>query len=261
MIAIKLDRSDAEDGCLSDLALDQLLTSENSGSLTEQARRTHLAQCAACTARLGELERDAADLLAARPHLAPSPGGPRARRAPRFIAGTLTLAAAAAAIALYRPATTPSEPAASDVRLKGSPIDVEVFARDANGRVTPLLAGGVAHAGDGLRFRLTAHRPGYAGLVSVDGAGRAMSYGPQGGRLVPLAVAAPALLDGSVVLDGVLGRERLFAFLCRDRLETDRLVRAVEAAVEARPPRSPSAADLGLDCALGTFWFTKVPAP
>jgi hypothetical protein len=64
-----------------------------------------------------------------------------------------------------------------------------------------------------------------------------------------------------VVLDGVLGREQLFAFLCRDRFETDRLVRAVQAAVDAHPSRSPAAADLGLDCAFGTFWFTKASAP
>jgi hypothetical protein len=256
MMALNLDRSDVGDGCLSDLALDQLLTGEEAGSLAAEARRRHTAQCPACAGRLADLERQAARFLADRPRLDARRSAPA--RPARWIAGTLAAAAAAAAIALARAPAPPS-----DVRLKGSIIAVEVFAKDANGLVAPLLAGGVAHPGDGLRFRLTARRDGHAGLVSVDGAGRASSYGPQGegGRLAPLAAAQPTLLDGSIVLDQVLGRERLFAFLCRDRLETDRLVRAVQAAVDARPSASPSAADLGLDCAVGAFWFTKAAAP
>ena len=85
MTALNLNRSDAGDGCLSDLALDQLLTGESAGSLAEQTRRRHLAQCPACAARLAELEREAAMFLADRPRLAPASDGASGRRA-RWIA-------------------------------------------------------------------------------------------------------------------------------------------------------------------------------
>ena len=255
MTALNLNRSDAGDGCLSDLALDQLLTGESAGSLAEQTRRRHLAQCPACAARLAELEREAAMFLADRPRLAPASDGASGRRA-RWIAGAVAAVAAVAAIALFRPPAPPS-----DIRVKGSAIEIEVYAKSTHGRVAPLFPGQVAHPGDLLRFRLTAHWAGYAGVVSVDGARQASDYGSPSGRLTALAPYHAQLLDGAIELDGVLGPERLYAFLCRDRLASAALVRAVQTALDARPSMSPTAADLRLDCALDTFAFTKVAAP
>jgi hypothetical protein len=254
MTGFSLDRSDVEDGCLSDLALDQLITGDDKGTPHERECRAHLAQCRACVDRFARLEREAAVFRAAHPRLGSAPRRVPSRRS-RWIAGMLTVAGAVAAIALFR------APAPSEVRLKGGAIDLEVFAKGRGAAVAPLLAGGAVHPGDALRFRLTAHRAGYAGIVSVDGARRAQSYGVAGEWLYPVAANEPVLLDGSIVLDGVLGREELLVFLCRGRLATDRLVRAVQAAVDSHASGPAAFANLGLDCARDAFWFTKAAPP
>ena len=261
MIAFDLDRRDVEEGCLSDLGLDQLLTREIEGTLVEQARRAHLTLCPSCAERLRMLETDATILLARRPTL----GLPSTHRRGRWssgrglvgVAGTAVAAAALLFLAL-RPSSVPP----STYRLKGGVVEIELFTKRRDSGGAALLAGDAVRPGDAVRFRVTSRRAGYVGVVSIDGRGTVTSYGPVDRRLLPpMGAAESRLLDGSVVLDGVLGREQVLAFLCAEQLETSRLVDAVRAAVDAGRVDPMGSPNVGLDCAQSSFWFTKVASP
>lgn len=264
MRVFDLDRPELARGCLSDLALDQLFAREVAG-VEGEARRGHLASCASCGARFRAIEADAARLLAGRPVVGGAPAGaalPGSRwwRGPR-VAGVLVVAVAALMLLVgpRRRAPPAPEPA---LRAKGGTIDLEIFAKGRDGRVTGLLDGGTAHPGDALRFRVSARRAGYLGLISVDGRGAILDYGPGGARLLPAVAAGAQMVEGSIVLDDVLGPERLLGFLCAEPLETSRLLGAVADALQAgRGAHASGLVEVGLGCTQTSIRFTKVAAP
>jgi hypothetical protein len=103
-------------------------------------------------------------------------------------------------------------------------------------------------------------RGGYVGIVSIDGAQGVTGYLPAAGPL-PAVDVGTQLLDGTVELDGVLGRERLFAFLCSEPLDAAVMVAGVRNALEAvgRDPARVDGPPARLPCAFTSFWFRKVP--
>jgi hypothetical protein len=264
---------------LSDLALDQLLTGEVDGTLEAEARRAHLARCAACAGRRREIEEDARRLLAARPTLGEPAATPAARgaapaaasvrggwrglsprRGRRLFAAVGGMAAAAAALVIAVGL------AGRDTRSKGPPLELALFVRHLDGRVEDLLPGGAAVPGEAVRVAVTARRAGYVGLASVDGRGTVTGYTPGEQRLLRIAAGERRVVEGSLVLDATLGPERLLAVLCPERLEVSRLLAAVRERA-APPAADPVAAgrdavppELGLGCQQTSFSFLKVAA-
>jgi hypothetical protein len=237
---------------LSELALHRLLAGEPGDG------GDHVRACGECGGRLAELARDAAEFRRAAP-LGQLAGQTRRRlgaQKRRWRAGAL-LALSAAAMALVL-ARAP----APDLRKKGG-LQLDVLRKGASGAVEVLLPSGSAFPGDGLRFRLSTPKDGFAGVVSIDGAGAVSAYFPGGAQLLPIARGPARLLDGSVELDDTLGRERLIALVCSEAIPSARVLAAIRDALAAahgdaaRLDLSPAK----LDCATTSFWFTKVPRP
>jgi len=250
--------------CLSDLALDQLLSAETTSRQAAAVRR-HLAECDACAQRLRCLEASAAALFERHPVLGlerpatARASAPAHRRLARVRWGRWASAAgvAAAAAALLLLVGAPLTP--SGMRSKGgSSVALELFVQRGDGRVEELLPEGSAAPGDALRFALSSgSEPGYVAVLSVDGGGKVSAYAPSAGELLALSAQERRLLEGSIVLDGQLGRERVLALLCAQRVSVAELLRALRAAGPGAQHGS-APIELGLECAQSSFWFTKV---
>jgi len=239
--------------CLSDLALDQLAAGEDPGALVLEAWRAHLRQCAACEARRAELGAQRAALLARRPALALPVGG-AGRGRPRLAWGAGALAVAAAALVAALRAPAPRGAGVAAVRLKGG-LGLEVFVKRAAGQVEALWPDAPASEGDALRFRVSTDAGGVVTIVGVDAAGAVSSYDPAPSALPVLSPGERRLLDGSIVLDGSVGQERLLALLCPDREQTQAAVGQVKRALAAAPEGTPPAP---AGCRETVFPFRKV---
>jgi hypothetical protein len=256
----------------SDFAFDRLMTGELADD-QKGAMQAHIAGCPLCTERHGQLARGAeefATLRAARPFVGERIRARATRRWPslfwspraRTFAGA-GVAVTAVAAALLLISSRPD--ADTDYRTtKGAALVLDVFVKRKGGDIESLLAGSRLAPGDLLRFRVQAATDGFFGLISADSAGNVMSYLPDDTRtLLPLKAAVPRLIDGGIELDGVLGHERLVAFLCRERLGTGHLVAAVRTALAAGggdPLRMQMTAVPG-GCTSTTLWFEKLPRP
>jgi len=242
--------------CLSDLALDQLAAGQAPGALAAEAWRAHLRQCAACEGRRHDLDVQRAALLARRPALV-LPAQGRGHKRPRLAWGLGALAVAAAAVVLVIHSPAPPPPGRAAVRVKGG-FGLEVFVKRAAGRVEALSPDAVAAEGDALRFRVSTDAGGVVTIVGVDASGAVTSYDPAPPALPVLAPGERRLLDGSIVLDGSIGHERLLALLCGDREQAQvalfQLTRALAAAPASAPP--PPAG-----CRQAVFPFQKVARP
>src|SRR5262249_6043775 len=139
--------------------------------------------------------------------------------------------AALAVVALVpalRPITLrPSAPPATTRTKGGGEVQLEIYVARRGGAVEPLWDGARARPGEALGFGVPTRRDAYVGVVGLGGGGAVNACGPLGSLLVRARAGEPLLLEGSVVLDGVLGRERVIAFACAAPLETVRLVAAV----------------------------------
>jgi hypothetical protein len=256
----------AADEHLSDLTIERWIAGELSddGGGDEQAIGRHLSQCATCQAR-HRRRSDERSAFAVRPDLVSLAEATRRRaaaaaprswsRARSRLAGGL-VAAAAAGVSMVLVARGP---APSDVRTKGG-LELELFVRHPDGIVAPMLPDASVAPGDRLRFRVGTAHDGYVGIVSIDGAHGVTSYVPPAGPL-PAVKEGRSLLDGAVELDGVLGGERLFAFLCAAPLDAAMMVAGVRSALESSggDPARLDSAPVRLPCAVTSFGFRKVP--
>lgn len=250
-------RTRAGDDCLSDLQLDALELGALEASRAEQARR-HLAECGRCSARqreLGAETRASAEVLASQPRrVGAAPRGSKTaqrRSSPRAWAGGVAAALAAAA-ALLLVVGRLSPPTGEDgVRSKGT-SRVGFFVRHAGvvrrgserERVVP---------GDALRFVVTSSVPSYVAVLSRDGAGQASIYHPSGVRAARVEPGVERPLDASVVLDDVLGEERLFALACSAPVELEPLLEALRSS--AADPSWPA------QCSIERFVLVKEAGP
>ena len=255
---------------LSDLAFDRLMTGELEGTALKSTLQDHIVACAMCADRKDQLARSSeefANLSAGRPGWAERIREGAARRGPaaflaargRAFAGAAAAIAAVAAVLLIA-----NPPVADDRRSKGVPLQLEVFVKRRGGGVDSLLFGSRVASGDALRFRVSAATDGFLGLVSADGAGKVASYLPGDAQaLLPVRAGSPVVLDDSIVLDDVLGHERLTAFLCRERLDSGRLLAAIRVALAASggDPARMDVSRLPLPCASATIWFEKALRP
>jgi hypothetical protein len=137
-----------------------------------------------------------------------------------------------------------------------------VFRKRASGVVEMLLPSGQASPGEALRFRLSTSQPGFAAILSIDGAGTVSSYFPTTPELAPIERGRNQLVDATIELDETLGKERLVALVCPRRLPLPKL-REAFAAELARVHGDAAAVEparAAPDCAATSFWFAKVPS-
>jgi hypothetical protein len=225
---VKLERLRTRSGedCLSDLQLDALALGALDAAQARQAE-SHLSSCIRCSERrqgLAEATHVSAEALARSPSLPGSPPTAKAaRRSTRrvWVGGAMAAAAAAALLLLVGrlPLLSDGELLSDGdvVRTKGTG-SVGFFVRHAGvvrrgnerERVSP---------GDALRFVVTSTVPRFVAVLSRDGAGQVSVYHPSGPRAARVEPGVERPLDTSVVLDDVLGEERLYALTCSEPVE------------------------------------------
>jgi hypothetical protein len=223
---------------LSRLRADQLLNDELA-AVEAHAARAHVASCDRCTARIAEHERERAELAV--------PLASRRRPRAAWIAAAAFAAAAVIVLVALR-ARGPHGVDEGGTRLKGAPaIGFYVKHGDAVRRGAD---GELVAPGDAIELTATSARPAYLAIVSVDHAGTVSVYYPDAPVAAPIAAGAEQVLPTSVILDDVLGRERIYGVFCPDPIAVAE-VRAAFAGSIA-PPRA---------CVVATTTIEKRAAP
>jgi hypothetical protein len=205
--------------CVSDLQLDARFTGELEPEVAAQMD-AHLEGCERCRVRMARLERARSAFLAPGPVFErpgprrPSPSGLRRLR-PRWLMPLSAGAALAAALALaFLPPRESGEPA---LRSKGGERIGLFIKRGA--LVRRGASGAHVQPGDQLRFTYSTDVDRYLAIVSIDGAGKRSLYFPDGARAARVERADDQPLSSSIVLDDVLGRERVIALFCARPIE------------------------------------------
>ncbi len=219
--------------CLSAFRLDRFRLGELP---TEEAAevRAHLSSCARCRAAEEGLAAAQSDYLAL---AAPLRRPARAGRAVAWGVGAVALAATC--VLALQPA---------GIRSKGAATSVGMFVQHQQ-RVRRALPGEAVAPGDVVRFVYSSQQPRYLAILSLDGAGVASVYFPDGPETVRVEAAEEAPLPLGTRLDGVLGEERVVALFC----EQPRTLEPVRQALQAAAPALPQVPG----CTLATFHFSK----
>lgn len=208
--------------CESDISFDRLLAGDLPAS-DERRVRDHLAVCALCAERWADIDARRAAFAAAPPALELGP--PVADPWPRWRwIGPAAALAAVAAVVLFLVVPRGEPGMAPATRAKGGEtfqLYIRHGARVRRGGVSEIV-----HPSDQLQFGYSSPSPGYAAVLSRDGAGVVSVYFPDGGSA---AAAVPAgrdqLLPRSTILDETLGAERVVALLCSSPVEIEPLRR------------------------------------
>ncbi len=219
--------------CLSAFRLDrfrlQELTAEDAAEV-----RAHLAGCAQCRAAEAQLASAEDDFRAL---AAPLRRRPRAGRAVAFSVAAVALAATC--LLALNP---------GGVRSKGAPTSIGMYVQHGQA-VRRALPGETVLPGDVVRFVYSSREPHSLAILSLDGAGVASVYFPDGPQTVDVPAAEEAPLPLGTRLDGVLGEERVVAFFCQGTRALEPVRQALQAAHGALPDVP--------GCSLATFHFTK----
>lgn len=216
--------------------------------------QSHLDGCSRCREAVAELASAEAAHRASAPPLRLAAGDGRirgvgsvtqtVRRSARWAAPTAALAAAATLLLVLRPG--------EGIRSKGPEAQVGMYVQHA-GEVRRAAWGEAVQPGDAVRFTYSIARPSYLAILSVDGAGLASVYFPEGPLATRVEAASDALLPLGTRLDAVLGDEQVVALFC-DRAQA---VEPLRQAVQAAAPGLPEVPG----CQRATFRFTKRAGP
>jgi hypothetical protein len=95
--------------------------------------------------------------------------------------------------------------------------------------------GEVIAPGDAVRFSITTAVPAYVAVLSVDPAGRAFVYFPEGERAVRMPAGPDVPLPLGTRLDQTVGEERVLALFCPAPIEVEPVRRTLERAGDAAP--------------------------
>ena len=225
--------------CVGDLELSRLLAGELDPA-TATRRREHAATCAACGARLADLDADRRAFLAAPPWRLPVPAAPRRRW--QWATGAVALAGAAVALFLVmrRPGFDSGRPDGVDgprgagTRTKGG-LRFDLFVERA-GEVSPLGEGDEVLPGDRLQVVYSAEVATHLAVLSRDGSGAVNVYFPPASEMTWPAVPGRGVsLPSSTELDEVLGPETLYMVAC-PRATPLAALRALAAPAAGAPP-------------------------
>lgn len=239
--------------CLSDLEIDEMLAGELQDSQRKRCEQ-HLKSCHGCMNRQTELERSAQELSARIPtwqtiaqQNSPKPSlrtsWLRYLR-PAFAFGGPLLVAAA--VLLFW--NTRDDSSSQDgYRSKGGP-SLGYYIKTAEGAIV----GGQdekLRANDSVRFSYTSAHDAYLLILSRDSTKQISVYHANQ-ELAAYVASGSDDLDGSVILDDVLGLESIYGFFCSKAARVDDAVGAITSS-----PGSPT-----LDsCQVARLHWTKVP--
>lgn len=211
------------DGHLPDLSIDRHLAADL-GDDDAAAVRAHLAACDACRDRVAAAEAIVPQFEA----LAPPDLSVVAEPANRPFRWASVVAVAAAALVGVGAWVAASPTEDDGIRLKGSGLELEVFVDGTPPR--KLLPGDEVVPGDRLGFRAKAAKDGHLVVLGVDETGSVYPCHPS--RPAPptahAASSEPVDLKAAVVLDAVLGTERMVALHCPDAFEWSAAAKALE---------------------------------
>jgi hypothetical protein len=98
------------------------------------------------------------------------------------------------------------------------------------------VPGEVVAAGDDVRFSVTTPRPAWVAVLSVDPAGRASIYFPEGPRAARIAPGADVPLPLATRLDATVGEERVLGLFCDGPIELEPVRAAIERSGDAAAP-------------------------
>jgi hypothetical protein len=91
--------------------------------------------------------------------------------------------------------------------------------------------------GDAIEVAYSIDHSAYLAVVSLDGAHRASAYYERNGAAVPIVPAYDQPVDRSIVLDGTLGGESIYAIFCDHPFD----VAPITSAMQAQPEQLPIA--------------------
>ncbi|MGO9764588.1 MAG: zf-HC2 domain-containing protein [Myxococcaceae bacterium] len=219
--------------CLSAYRLDRWRLGELPAEEATEVQ-AHLLGCTQCRAAQELLAAGQSEYLAL---AAPLRRPPRAGRAVAWGVGAAALAATC--LVVLQP---------GGVRSKGAPTSLGMYVQHQQ-RVRRALPGETVAPGDVVRFVYSSQQPRYVAVLSLDGAGVASVYFPDGPETVRVEPAEDAPLPLGTRLDGVLGQETVVALFC----ERPRTLEPVRQALQAAAPALPQLPG----CALATFHFRK----
>ena len=242
-MSLTLERSRPE-SCLSDLAIDQLLAGE---ATNELAQRAHLRSCSACGKRWEEIEAEREAFTRAAPPLRLTTRGGARRRA--WLWSGAAVAAAAAGVALLLLSGGGAGREGDAIRRKGGER-LGFYVQHAAG-VRQGGAGEVVHPGDSLRFTYSTDEARYLAIISVDAAAQITSYFPLGATAVRIEPGSDVAVDGSTIVDEVLGSETIYALFCDSAIALE--------PTRARFARAPHAPPLPRGCVADRLIIEKRP--
>lgn len=140
------------------------------------------------------------------------------RARPAFLPASIGIAAALLAVALVMrvPGRDPG-PVSDTDRLKGNPLELQVFRRSSDASADRLESGDVAHAGDVVQIAYRRASHAYGVIVSLDGRGRVTRHLPiTGDTAAILKRTGVATLETAYKLDDAPIGER-FYFVTSDQ--------------------------------------------
>ncbi len=209
---------------------------EIAGSLREPLTE-HISSCAACQAVLAALESEKRAFQAAHPRevfLAQIQARTEATRARApwfsnlfFGMGRYAIPVATASILLLVAGIWIGRRVAEPgIRIKGSELTLSMVVQEGDSvRVAnpqqPL------HPGDRIQFRLSGPAGLYLWIIGIDEQSHVSVYYPAPNTTNLFEGGANRPIEGSVLLDATLGKERVFAVLCPQPARTDDLVQKI----------------------------------
>lgn len=214
--------------CLSSLRLDRWMMGEL-GPADAETVGTHVSACAACSAAVSTM-RGVREEVRAFPLPPALVHGPPARRPVR------ALAAAGAGLALAASLFVVLRPSAPTGRLKGSGSGVGLAMYVQHGAEVRRAAPGESVApGDAVRFAVSTPSPAFVAVLSLDAAGKAWVYFPEGPRAARIPAGTEVPLPLGTRLDATVGEERLLALFCTSPVELEPVRLALQQAQDAAP--------------------------
>jgi len=212
--------------CLSGLRLDRWIMGELAPADAE-AVGAHVSACAACSTAVAGIRGVREEV-----HALPLPLGlvrPTARRrVPRAAAaGALGLALAATLVLALRPERGD--------RLKGPGGLALAMYVQHGGDVRRAWPGELVAPGDAVRFAVTSPVPAFVAVLSIDPAGRASVYFPQGPRAARVQAGSDVPLPLGTRLDDTTGEERVLGLFCSSAVELEPVRLALQQSGDAAP--------------------------
>lgn len=222
------------EGCTSDVVFDRLLAGDLAAG-EAAAVRSHAEECPACAAQLAELEVSRAQFATDPVRLRLPARRPNVRTR-RWLVPAAAAVLCAVLLLLVR-VDEGERIGEGGTRRKGSGAAVFQLHVGRSLGIVRAGSGAVVHPGDTLQLAYSAGSSGYIAVLARDGSGAMSVYFPAGAAT---AWAAPAAQDRplphSTILDGVLGRETIYALHCAEPIALEPLRRRLSTSEPAFPP-------------------------